>query len=342
MAPVTLVALTEEWIMNKLGLPHKRLGDVRSLSLPGNYKQKIGSLGNGLANFGRLKSLNLAHNSLVSVEGVQHLKQLNVLNLYYNCIPSIKEVKVLFELPALRDLDLRLNPIAKIEPHYRPYVVHAMDNLRKLDGYPVKHFERQAAKKQFSQQRSHDDKQVLVDRLVTKSPLPSDTVHQSSITSNQDLETTHQQPGTLLDASLTTACANMLKQVENKQKSYCKPLEELLELMDKHWVGERTLQLDTNFLIQIVQILSMMENHISNQEAKVMNLKKEVGAWCVFAATQERDHDADMKKVTANLDELNMQLRTALEENVALQRELRMSQQAQRTVDELRIQVEKP
>nr|XP_061789638.1 centrosomal protein of 72 kDa-like [Nerophis lumbriciformis] len=285
MAPVTLVALTEEWIMNKLGLPHKRLGDVRSLSLPGNYKQKIGSLGNGLANFGRLKSLNLAHNSLVSVEGVQHLKQLNILNLYYNCIPSIKEVKVLFELPALRDLDLRLNPIAKIEPHYRPYVVHAMDNLRKLDGYPVKHFERQAAKKQFSQQSKSE-------------------------------------------------C--------HFQKSYCKPLEELLELMDKHWVGERTLQLDTNFLIQIVQILSMMENHISNQEAKVMNLKKEVGAWCVFAATQERDHDADMKKVTANLDELNMQLRTALEENVALQRELRMSQQAQRTVDELRIQVEKP
>ena len=54
------------------------------------------------------------------------------LNLYYNCISSVKEVKGLCKLPALRELDLRLNPLAKNDPHYRLYLVHAMPNLRKL------------------------------------------------------------------------------------------------------------------------------------------------------------------------------------------------------------------
>lgn len=60
------------------------------------------------------------------------MKVLERLILYYNCIPSLDEVKVLFELPSLRELDLRLNPLAKSHPQYRPYVVHAMPNLRKL------------------------------------------------------------------------------------------------------------------------------------------------------------------------------------------------------------------
>lgn len=69
---------------------------------------------------------------LVIPQGLQHLKHLQILNLYYNCIPSLEEVKVLFELPVLRDLDLRLNPLGKTDPNYRPYVVHAMASLRKL------------------------------------------------------------------------------------------------------------------------------------------------------------------------------------------------------------------
>ncbi|XP_077455905.1 centrosomal protein of 72 kDa [Stigmatopora argus] len=341
MASVTLVALTEEWIMAKLGLPHKRLGDVRSLSLPGNFKQKIGSLGSGLANFQRLKSLNLAYNSLVSVEGVQHLKHLKTLNLYYNCIPSIEEVKILFELPVLTELDLRLNLVGKIEPHYRPFVVHSMTSLRKLDGCPIKYAERKAAKKQFSQQRNHDDKQALLELLDVKPSLNSDTLQKSLNTANKESQTTYQEPGTFFYPLWQTARDGMLKHAENKQNRYWKALEKLLDLMDKHWVGERTLKLDTNFLIQIVQILSMMESHITNKEEEVNNLKKEVGAWCVFAATQEHDHEADLKKVTANLDELNIQLQTTLEENFALQKDLLMSEQTQRTVEELTIEVEK-
>ncbi|XP_061530895.1 centrosomal protein of 72 kDa isoform X5 [Phycodurus eques] len=313
MAPLTLMALTEEWIMNKVGLNHQRLGDVRSLSLPGTYKQKIGYLGNGLANFERLKSLNLSHNSLVSLEGLQHLKHLQILNLYYNCIPSLEEVKVLFELSVLRELDLRLNPLGKIYPHYRPFVVHAIASLRKLDGCPVKDAERKAAKKRCSQLRKRDDRQALVERLSMKLSLLSDKddvgsnhadVHRNHSYSNEELESTHKQsaqdhqcPSPHHSGSNPFLYTSWLTKAENKQQvrgcqycrhydfcscllsrsctcssyecsfqdSYRKPLEELLDVMDKHWVGKRTLQLNTNFLTQIVQILSMMENHISRR-----------------------------------------------------------------------------
>ncbi|XP_061530891.1 centrosomal protein of 72 kDa isoform X2 [Phycodurus eques] len=404
MAPLTLMALTEEWIMNKVGLNHQRLGDVRSLSLPGTYKQKIGYLGNGLANFERLKSLNLSHNSLVSLEGLQHLKHLQILNLYYNCIPSLEEVKVLFELSVLRELDLRLNPLGKIYPHYRPFVVHAIASLRKLDGCPVKDAERKAAKKRCSQLRKRDDRQALVERLSMKLSLLSDKddvgsnhadVHRNHSYSNEELESTHKQsaqdhqcPSPHHSGSNPFLYTSWLTKAENKQQvrgcqycrhydfcscllsrsctcssyecsfqdSYRKPLEELLDVMDKHWVGKRTLQLNTNFLTQIVQILSMMENHISSKDAMVKTLKEEVGALCFFAAAQEREHKADVTKFTARLGELNMQLRIALEENVALQKELitseRMYRQymtehpptchnigAQRRVEELRKEV---
>lgn len=67
-----------------------------------------------------------------SSQGVEHLKFLERLILYYNCIPSLEEVKVLFELPALKELDLRLNPLVNTYPNYRSLLVHAMPNLRKL------------------------------------------------------------------------------------------------------------------------------------------------------------------------------------------------------------------
>ncbi|XP_061675321.1 centrosomal protein of 72 kDa isoform X2 [Syngnathoides biaculeatus] len=312
-------------------------GDVRSLSLPGTYKQKIGYLGNGLANFERLKSLNLSHNSLVSLEGLQHLKHLQILNLYYNCIPSLEEVKVLFELSFLRELDLRLNPLGKIYPHYRPFVVLAMASLRKLDGCPVKDAERKAAKKRCSRLRSRDDRQALVERLSMKLSLLSDEddvgsnpvdIRRSHSYSNEELQSApdHQCPSPSHSGSSPFFNRSWLTkpglQAENKQQdSYRKPLEELLDVMDKHWVGKRTLQLNTNFLTQIVQILSMMENHISSKDAEVKTLKEEVGALCFFAAAQEREHKADVTEFTARLVMTRIELQNS-QENSSWERKL--------------------
>ncbi|KAF3839829.1 hypothetical protein F7725_018546 [Dissostichus mawsoni] len=191
MAAESLTTITEQWIRERLQLKHPCLGDVRSLSLPGTYEEKIRHLGNALNNFVRLKSLDLSCNAIVCIEGVQHLKVLERLILYYNRIPSLEEVNVVYELPALRELDLRLNPLTKSYPQYRPFLMHAMPNLRKLDSCPIRDTERKVAIMQFSsdllpqqkssslnqvaEQRSSDQRLALVDRLTRRLSLLTDT-----------------------------------------------------------------------------------------------------------------------------------------------------------------------
>ena len=60
------------------------------------------------------------------------MKTLERLNLYYNRIPTTEEAKVLCKLPALKELDLRLNPLTRRDPNYRLSLIHAMSNLRTL------------------------------------------------------------------------------------------------------------------------------------------------------------------------------------------------------------------
>ncbi|XP_072515808.1 centrosomal protein of 72 kDa [Salminus brasiliensis] len=144
-------SVTEQWIRGQLSLQHSCLADVRSLSLPGSYETgKIGHLGISLKNFVRLKSLDLSHNLLDSVQGLIHLKLLEKLNLYYNRISSLEDVLALRRLQNLKELDLRLNPVVQKHPHYRLYLVHAIAKLRKLDDCAVRDRERKAALMHFS------------------------------------------------------------------------------------------------------------------------------------------------------------------------------------------------
>ncbi|XP_078109210.1 centrosomal protein of 72 kDa isoform X6 [Sander vitreus] len=488
MAAECLTTITEQWIRERLQLKHPCLGnsDVRSLSLPGTYEEKIRHLGNALINFVRLKSLDLSCNALVFVEGVQHLKVLERLILYYNCIPSLEEVKVLYKLPVLRELDLRLNPLTKSYPQYRPCLVHAMPNLRKLDGCSVRDTERKAAIMQFSSdllpqqkssslnqiadQRSSDQRLALVEDFTKRLSLLTDTedivlnfvamnhggqsetqshsVHKEAeepkedeskdfteqrsstpkqetaksilrypptkyekcrpvpgkqkqkdfpkqirhaakghYTPNPDQSLRHsssllnirppspRRPGlNLSDPSnpllhpprLTYSSFNkkeggssLLQQGEKKKRgSYRKPLEMLLNLVDKHWMGERSLHHNNNFLSHAVQILSMMENDVSSREAEVRTLRREADALSFQAAAQEEEHKTEVRNLSAQLEEarsavvsgfstrkqcwalgglngfdehtvftrtqgkLNEQLRIVLEENVALQKQL--------------------
>ncbi|XP_018544633.1 centrosomal protein of 72 kDa [Lates calcarifer] len=492
MAAECLTTLTEQWIRDRLQLKHPCLGDVRSLSLPGTYEEKIRHLGNALNNFVRLKSLDLSCNALVSVDGVQHMKKLERLILYYNCIPSLEDVKVLYELPALRELDLRLNPLTKSYPNYRPYLVHAMPNLRKLDSCFVRDTERKAAIMQFSSdilpeqrssclnqvedQRSSNQRLALVDRLTKRLSLLTDTddivlnfvamnhsdqseisdsvhkeadvsepreeksqdfIEQRSSTPKQETaksilrypptkyDNTESKVPQTKDPSHKKACtslkvterpkvsfgpyvekrrpvpgkqkdftkqtrhaakghftpnpdqcqrhsssfinirppsphrpglnlsdpsnpilhpprltyssfnkteggSSLLQQAEKKKRgSYRKPLEMLLNLVDKHWTGERSLHHNNNFLSQAVQILSMMENDISSREAEVRTLRRETDALRFQAAAREEEHKTEVRNLSAQLEEthcaigkLNEQLRIVLEENVALQKQL--------------------
>ncbi|XP_039887035.1 centrosomal protein of 72 kDa isoform X4 [Simochromis diagramma] len=457
MAAKCLTTLTEQWIRERLRLKHPCLGDVRTLSLPGTYEEKIRHLGNGLSNFIRLKSLDLSCNALVSVEGVQHLKMLQRLILYYNCIPSLEEVKVLFELPSLKELDLRLNPLAKNNPQYRLYLVHAMPTLRKLDSCSVRDAERKSALMQFSSEllpqqmsfslnliddrRSSDRRPALTDRLTKslsvltdtrdielnfvatndgkQSEAVSDSFHKEAdgfkekvsedfreqmsstpkqetaksilrypltkteqrrpahgnpkqkdspkqtrhpakghFTPNPDESLRHsssfinirppspRRPGlnlsdpfnpilhpprlTYSSFNKTDGSSSQPGQAEKKKKgSYRKPLEMLLNLVDKHWTGERSLHQNNNFLSQAVQILSMMESDISSRETEVRTLRREADALRFQAAAREAEHKTEVHNLSAQLEEarravgkLNEQLRVVLEENVALQKQL--------------------
>ncbi|XP_041649576.1 centrosomal protein of 72 kDa [Cheilinus undulatus] len=495
MAAECLTTATEQWIRDKLQLKHPCLGDVRSLSLPGTSEEKISHLGNSLKNFVRLKSLDLSCNALVSVEGVQHLKVLERLILYFNCIPSFEEVSVVFKLPTLKELDLRLNPLTKRYPNYRPYLVHAMPNLRKLDSCSVRDTERKAAVMQFSSdlppqqkssalnqaadQRGTNKRLALVDRLTKRLSLGTDTndivlnfvekdlrgqsetqslstsVHKGTedsrvqelkvfteqrsstpikeiaksilrypsrqfdkaeskvshvkeqphkesssslnvierpkvsfgpyierqqpllgkqkqkdnakptrhtgrghFTPNPDQSRRHsfsfsnirppspRRPGlnlsdrsnpilhpprlTYSSFNKTEGGSSLPQQKEEKKRGgYRKPLEMLLNLVDKHWTGERSLHQNNNFLSQAVQILSMMENDISSREGEVRTLRREVDGLNFQRAVREEEHKAEVCKLSAELEEarsavgkLNEQLRIVLEENVALQKQL--------------------
>ncbi|XP_055522175.1 centrosomal protein of 72 kDa [Leucoraja erinacea] len=150
---------TEEWVKRRLRLreeEEERLADVRSLFLPGSCEEKITHLGKSLKNFTRLKILDLSRNSLISLEGIQHLVHLEKLNLYYNNIAVLKDIFLLRNLGALTELDLRLNPVAKNEADYRLFIVHMLPNLRTLDDRPVRDSERKAALMNFRTDQAHE------------------------------------------------------------------------------------------------------------------------------------------------------------------------------------------
>ncbi|XP_060985377.1 centrosomal protein of 72 kDa isoform X4 [Dama dama] len=135
------------------------LTELRSLSIPGTYQEKITHLGNSLMNLTGLKSLDLSRNSLVSLEGIECLTALESLNLYYNRISSLAEVFRLHSLAALSDVDLRLNPVVKSESDYRLFVVHMLPGLQQLDDRPVRESERRASRLHFGSEESLDSKQ---------------------------------------------------------------------------------------------------------------------------------------------------------------------------------------
>ncbi|XP_052515252.1 centrosomal protein of 72 kDa [Budorcas taxicolor] len=160
MAPGGRLVLCEEKVREKSGLaPRCDLAELRSLSIPGTYQEKITHLGNSLMNLTGLKSLDLSRNSLVSLEGIECLTALESLNLYYNRISSLAEVFRLRSLAGLSEVDLRLNPVAKSESDFRLFVVRMLPGLQQLDDRPVRETERRASQLLFGSEGSLDSKQ---------------------------------------------------------------------------------------------------------------------------------------------------------------------------------------
>ncbi len=64
------------------------------------------------------------------------MASLAALSLYRNRIASLGELQYLKPLRMLRELDLRLNPVA-MQPDYRLAAIHALPQLEVLDTLPV-------------------------------------------------------------------------------------------------------------------------------------------------------------------------------------------------------------
>ncbi|XP_076470302.1 centrosomal protein of 72 kDa-like [Babylonia areolata] len=150
------LTLSEEVVRSRVNLTHDNLEDVKSLSLPGTYHEKIISLGSALRKFSRLKSLDLSRNALESLEGIENLGLLEKLNLYYNNISSLEELQRLKHTASLKELDLRLNPVTRSQPDYRLFLIHMLPSLQKLDDRGVRDRERQAALIHFSSSQATD------------------------------------------------------------------------------------------------------------------------------------------------------------------------------------------
>ncbi|XP_057196245.1 centrosomal protein of 72 kDa isoform X2 [Triplophysa rosa] len=448
--------ITEQWIRDKLNLQHICLADVRSLSLPGTYEGKICHVGSALKNFVRLKTLDLSHNALITVKGIEHLELLENLNLYYNRLESLRDVFSLHKLQNLTELDLRLNPVVRRHPHYRLYFIHAITKLRKLDDCPVRDRERKAALLHFSSENNLEQihkKQVLtqdangrsselrikaVERMMktisllegneeaalnevykhqtlspeisqgpgahaqqgahrvtfvspvaerrhavkTQSgtvrgqsvftPHPSD-LHGTSHTISFMTRSSHRSVSVVvsdahtLNARLPLCVAEgehgalkMRNQTENssnpvlnpprltyrtqdptsgrsppaserkpRRGAYRKPMELLLGVMEEHWSGKKENHHERTFLMNTVQILTMMENDVADGEQEIQTLKetvKTLNSEAELQKEQRQDEIGSLKlqlqQAQESIESVNGQLKTLLEENVALQKQL--------------------
>uniref|UniRef100_A0A2C9JPD1 Centrosomal protein of 72 kDa n=1 Tax=Biomphalaria glabrata TaxID=6526 RepID=A0A2C9JPD1_BIOGL len=167
------LTLTESLIRSRVNLTHENLEDIKSLSLPGTFHEKVVSIGTSLRKFSRLKSVDFSRNALDSLQGLEHLQLLEKLNLYYNNVSSLEELQRLKHNQNLKEIDLRLNPVTRNEPDYRLYLIHMLPNLQKLDDRGVSDRERQAALTHFSScQASEMGLESAKRQAVPKQSLP--------------------------------------------------------------------------------------------------------------------------------------------------------------------------
>ncbi|XP_057196247.1 centrosomal protein of 72 kDa isoform X4 [Triplophysa rosa] len=374
--------ITEQWIRDKLNLQHICLADVRSLSLPGTYEGKICHVGSALKNFVRLKTLDLSHNALITVKGIEHLELLENLNLYYNRLESLRDVFSLHKLQNLTELDLRLNPVVRRHPHYRLYFIHAITKLRKLDDCPVRDRERKAALLHFSSENNLEQihkKQVLtqdangrsselrikaVERMMKTISLleGNEEAALNEVYKHQTLspeisqgpgahaqqgahrvtfvspvaERRHAvktQSGTVRGQSVFTPHPSdlheLIMSVRCGQGAYRKPMELLLGVMEEHWSGKKENHHERTFLMNTVQILTMMENDVADGEQEIQTLKetvKTLNSEAELQKEQRQDEIGSLKlqlqQAQESIESVNGQLKTLLEENVALQKQL--------------------
>lgn len=87
-----------------------------------------------------LNTLNISHNQLKNIEGLEILKRcdhLSILDLSFNKIEDVMIVKVLSEMPSLHVLNMTGNPVLSNVTNYRKTMILECKSLTYLDSRPV-------------------------------------------------------------------------------------------------------------------------------------------------------------------------------------------------------------
>ncbi|XP_053343292.1 centrosomal protein of 72 kDa isoform X2 [Clarias gariepinus] len=347
MAATRCLSITERWIRDELNLQHQCLADVRSLRLPGtNGTDKIVNLGISLKNFVRLKSLDLSHNALVSVEDVLSLGSLQ----------------------NLKELDLRLNPAVERDPHYRLHLVQAISKLRKLDDCPVRDRERKVALMHFSAESGLESSQkspLSVMEIRNRSSNPRIAAVNKIMMSKLMFREGNEE--TVLNHNFKRN-RNILTQEVCAEKS-CKPESAHLQetrhtIRPRHLKDAPRVTFDepsvkrcTSFSIQKTpfriqaegyftpnpsnkngssQVHAVrMEQEVTNGKSEVTTLREEIRLLSDQINVQKREHQSEVRRLSEqlkqahrNIEHCDQELRSVLEENVSLQKQLiRLEQQ---------------
>jgi hypothetical protein len=130
--------LTSDMIFQRLKT--NKLDSIKNLNLWGHDLEDVSIL-NDLPN---VEVLSLSVNKISTLKDFSNCKKLTELYLRKNLISNIAEVQYLVGLEKLRVLWLCDNPCANL-PQYRPYIIHLLQNLEKLDNANVTPEEREAS-----------------------------------------------------------------------------------------------------------------------------------------------------------------------------------------------------
>ena len=184
--PITIfVDLTLAHVCTKIDVSLTRTNPKRitTLGLPGTIEQRIVSLNDALSIFSRLRKLDLSRNALSSLTGLETLSTLEELILYYNLVSSIDELKKLQKNSQLKILDIRLNPVSKLD--YRGTILKLLPCLEILDDRLVSYPERKLANSEstrselYGELLSNDQdrfSEILRRINETNSPAPTNSI----------------------------------------------------------------------------------------------------------------------------------------------------------------------
>lgn len=112
--------------------------ELDTIVLSHNYIKSLENCGSDILPV--LNTLNVSHNQLKNVEGLQVLKtcgNVSILDLSFNKIEDIMVVKVLSEMPMLHVLTMTGNPVVSTITNYRKTMIIECKSLTYLDSRPV-------------------------------------------------------------------------------------------------------------------------------------------------------------------------------------------------------------